>query len=584
MFKKGISKKAALVAGLMLASATMFGCANSGQQAAKPADQKAPAATTQKRDIVADKGVVAAAQPLAAQVGVDVLKKGGNAFDAAVATSFSLGVVEPNATSMGGGGFAILYVAKENKAYVVDFRECAPAKATPSFFKLTDKGQINEQDLLVGWSAVGVPGELRGMEMINQKFGTMKWADLIAPAIKQAEEGITVSQTLYNIEKDEVEHLSKAPSKASFFEKTFYKDGLPVEKGQKVVNKDYAESLKKVAKGGADVLYKGEIADAIVKSAARDGKGWITKEDLANYKAILREPLQTTYRGYTIDVLPPPSSGGLTVAEMLNIMEGYDIAKMKAGSADYIHTFIEAQKLAFADRNKYMADPAFTKVPTVGLLNKKYAETLRAKIDPKKATSEKAKYSDPIPFERPSTTSFSVIDKDGNMITITQTINDFFGAGVVPDGTGIMMNNEMDDFSTDLKSVNCVAPGKRPLSSMSPVIVSKDGKPFMTVGTPGGPRIISAITNILVNVIDFGMDIQPAINAARFHNPNGKDSDIEKGFPETVMKALTDMGHTFKVRNANDLFFGGVQGILYGKDGKLHGGADPRRDGQALGY
>jgi gamma-glutamyltranspeptidase/glutathione hydrolase len=583
MFKKGISKKAALVAGLMLASATMFGCANSGQQA-KPADQKAPAATTQKRDIVADKGVVAAAQPLAAQVGVDVLKKGGNAFDAAVATSFSLGVVEPNATSMGGGGFAILYVAKENKAYVVDFRECAPAKATPSFFKLTDKGAINEQDLLVGWSAVGVPGELRGMEMINQKFGTMKWADLIAPAIKQAEEGITVSQTLYNIEKDEVEHLSKAPSKASFFEKTFYKDGLPVEKGQKVVNKDYAESLKKVAKGGADVLYKGEIADAIVKSAARDGKGWITKEDLANYKAILREPLQTTYRGYTIDVLPPPSSGGLTVAEMLNIMEGYDIAKMKAGSADYIHTFIEAQKLAFADRNKYMADPAFTKVPTVGLLNKKYAETLRAKIDPKKATSEKAKYSDPIPFERPSTTSFSVIDKDGNMITITQTINDFFGAGVVPDGTGIMMNNEMDDFSTDLKSVNCVAPGKRPLSSMSPVIVSKDGKPFMTVGTPGGPRIISAITNILVNVIDFGMDIQPAINAARFHNPNGKDSDIEKGFPETVMKALTDMGHTFKVRNANDLFFGGVQGILYGKDGKLHGGADPRRDGQALGY
>jgi gamma-glutamyltranspeptidase/glutathione hydrolase len=560
-----------------------FSCANSGQQA-KPADQKAPAATTQKRDIVADKGVVAAAQPLAAQVGVDVLKKGGNAFDAAVATSFSLGVVEPNATSMGGGGFAILYVAKENKAYVVDFRECAPAKATPSFFKLTDKGAINEQDLLVGWSAVGVPGELRGMEMINQKFGTMKWADLIAPAIKQAEEGITVSQTLYNIEKDEVEHLSKAPSKASFFEKTFYKDGLPVEKGQKVVNKDYAESLKKVAKGGADVLYKGEIADAIVKSAARDGKGWITKEDLANYKAILREPLQTTYRGYTIDVLPPPSSGGLTVAEMLNIMEGYDIAKMKAGSADYIHTFIETQKLAFADRNKYMADPAFTKVPTVGLLNKKYAETLRAKIDPKKATSEKAKYSDPIPFERPSTTSFSVIDKDGNMITITQTINDFFGAGVVPDGTGIMMNNEMDDFSTDLKSVNCVAPGKRPLSSMSPVIVSKDGKPFMTVGSPGGPRIISAITNILVNVIDFGMDIQPAINAARFHNPNGKDSDIEKGFPETVMKALTDMGHTFKVRNANDLFFGGVQGILYGKDGKLHGGADPRRDGQALGY
>ena len=574
LFKK---RAVSVLASIMAASMLLVGC---GSTASKPA----PAANAKStRSVVAEKGVVAAAQPLAAQVGVDILKKGGNAFDAAVATSFSLGVVEPNATSMGGGGFAIMYVAKDKKAYVVDFRECAPAKAKPSFFKLDEKGKIPEKNLLIGWYAVGVPGELRGMEMINKKFGTMKWADLIQPAIDQAEKGITVSDTLAKIAQEEFDRMQKSPAKSSFFEKTFIKNGLPVQKGDKVMNKDYAESLKKVAKGGADVFYKGEIADAIANTYAKGGNSWITKEDLANYKAILREPLQTTYRGYTIDVLPPPSSGGLTVAEMLNILEGYDVAKEKAGSVAYIHNFIEAQKLAFADRNRYMGDPSFVKVPTKGLLDKKYAEVIRKKIDPKKATSEAVKYGDPIPYERPSTTSFSVIDKDGNMITITQTINDFFGAGVVPDGTGIMLNNEMDDFSTALGQANSVAPGKRPLSSMSPVIVSKDGKPVLTMGTPGGPRIISAMANILVNIFDFGMDIQPAIEAGRFHNPNGKETHMEKVFSDEVMKGLKDMGHTFKMHEANDLYFGGVQGIMY-KDGKLHGGADPRRDGQAIGY
>ena len=579
MFKKVAS---VIVATLLLSSA-FLGCGSNN--AAKPAADKAPTKATQKRDVVAANGVVAAAHPLASQAGLEILKKGGNAFDAAVATAFTLGVVEPNASSMGGGGFAILYVAKEKKTYVVDFREVAPGKAQKEFFKLDEKGKIPKNTFVNGYFAVAVPGEVSGMDMINKKFGTMKWADLLQPAIKQAESGIVVSDTLAKIAVEEFERLDKFPGKKAFFDKTFYKDGLPVKAGDKVVNKEYAESLKKVAAGGADVFYKGEIADAIVKTFANDaGREWITKEDLASYHAIMREPLQTTYRGYTIDVLPPPSSGGLTVSEMLNILEGYDIAKMKAGSPEYIHSFIEAQKLAFADRNQYMGDPAFVEVPTSGLLDKKYAEQLRNTIDPKKASPDKLKPGDPIPYERASTTSFSIIDKDGNMISVTQTINDFFGSGVVAEGTGIMMNDEMDDFSYEFGKVNSIAPGKKPLSSMAPCIVLKDGKPVLTVGTPGGPRIISAIANVLVNILDFGMDMQPAIEAGRFHNPNNPATDIEKVFSDDVMKKLTDMGYKFNLKDKNDLFFGGVQGVMIGKDGKLHGGGDPRRDGAAVGY
>jgi len=579
MFKKVAS---VIVATLLLSSA-FLGCGSNN--AAKPAAEKAPTQAAQKRDVVAANGVVAAAHPLASQAGLEVLKKGGNAFDAAVATAFTLGVVEPNASSMGGGGFAILYVAKEKKTYVVDFREVAPGKAQKEFFKLDENGKVPKNTFVNGYFAVAVPGEVSGMDMINKKFGTMKWADLLQPAIKQAESGIVVSDTLAKIAVEEFERLDKFPGKEAFFDKTFYKEGLPVKAGDKVVNKEYAESLKKVAAGGADVFYKGEIADAIVKTFANEaGREWITKEDLANYHAIIREPLQTTYRGYTIDVLPPPSSGGLTVSEMLNILEGYDIAKMKAGSPAYIHSFIEAQKLAFADRNEYMGDPAFVEVPTNGLLDKKYAEQLRNTIDPKKASPDKLKPGDPIPYERASTTSFSIIDKDGNMISVTQTINDFFGSGVVAEGTGIMMNDEMDDFSYEFGKVNSIAPGKKPLSSMAPCIVLKDGKPVLTVGTPGGPRIISAIANVLVNILDFGMDMQPAIEAGRFHNPNNPATDIEKVFSDDVMKELTDMGYKFNLKDKNDLFFGGVQGVLIGTDGKLHGGGDPRRDGAAVGY
>ena len=579
MLRKSLKKAVSL----FCLSTLLFGCGSTTTEK-KDTSKAKPAAQTQKRDVVASQGVVAAAHPQAAKAGLEILKKGGNAFDAAVATAFTLGVVEPAMSGMGGGGFAILYVAKEKKTYVVDFREVAPAKATSDFYKLDDKGKISRDVMNTGWFSAGVPGEVRGMEVINKKFGSMAWADVIQPAIKQAEEGLVITDTLTKITTDEIGRMEKFPSKKDFFEKTFIKDGLPVPTGTKVINKDYLESLKKVAKGGADVFYKGEIADAIAKAYAKDGKGWITKEDLASYQATMREPLTTSYRGYTIEVLPPPSSGGLTVAEMLNVLEGYDIAKAKVGSAEYLHDFIETQKLAFADRAKYMGDPSFTDVPTKGLLNKKYAEVLRKRIDPNKATSEKVKAGDPNPFESGSTTSFSVIDKAGNMISVTKTINHFFGSGVVPAGTGIILNDEMGDFTYDVGKINSPEPGKKPLSSMSPMIVLKDGKPFLTVGSPGGTRIIPALVNVLVNIIDFNMDMQQAIDAPRLHNANGKETAIENAFKAEVMDKLKAMGHTFGLKDKNDLYFGGVQGIMYGKDGKLHGGADPRRDGVAVGY
>lgn len=350
--------------------------------------------------------------------------------------------------------------------------------------------------------------------------------------------------------------------------------------------------MKKVAAGGADVFYKGEIANKIDAYYAKNAGGWITKADLANYKAKLREPVQGTYRGYTLITSPPPSSGGLTAVNMLNIMEGYDVAKMGRSSSEFLHAFIEAQKLAFSDRNKYMADSDFVNVPMSGMVDKKYAAERRKMIDPDKANNA-VKFGDPAKYSAGSTTSFSVIDKEGNMITVTQTINDFFGSGVIVDGTGIIMNDEMDDFvANNPEHNNAPAPGKRPLSSITPMIVLKDGKPFMTMGTPGGPRIITTVAGIIMNVVDFKMDLQTAILDARSHNPNAAVAQLEKpvveykfaDYMDVAVRELESRGHKLNLRPERSAYFGGAQGIMILPDGSLHGAADNRRLGQAFGY
>ena len=546
----------------------------------------------EKRDVIAKNGAVAAAHPLAAQAGLAVLQKGGNAFDAAIATSFMLNVVEPNASGMGGGGFAVIYTARDKKTYFIDYREMAPAMARPDFYPLDAAGKVKDNATVTGYFASGVPGQLRGMELLHKKFASMSWADLMAPAIKQSEAGLPVTKSLNGIIMDNLGRFDKYSPTFPAFKNIFFKDGLPAQEGAVVKNEALTVSLKKVAAGGADVFYKGEIADKIDAFYAQYAGGWITKADLANYQAKLREPVKGTYRGYTLITSPPPSSGGLTVVNMLNIMEGYDVAKMGRNSSEYLHTFLEAQKLAFSDRNKYMADSDFANVPMAGMIDKKYAAERRKLIDPDKANNA-VKYGDPAKYSAGSTTSFSVIDKDGNMITVTQTINDFFGSGVIVEGTGIIMNDEMDDFVTNNPThSNAPAPGKRPLSSITPMIVLKDGKPFLTMGTPGGPRIITAVANIIMNVVDFKMDLQTAILNARLHNPNAAESQLERPVAEykfaeymdVLVRELEARGHKLNLRPQLSLYFGGAQGIMILPDGRLHGAADNRRLGQAFGY
>lgn len=546
----------------------------------------------EKRDVIVKNGAVAAAHPLAAKAGLEILKKGGNAFDAAVATSFMLNVVEPNASGMGGGGFAVLYTAKDKKTYFIDYREMAPAQARPDFYPLDAAGKVKDNATVTGYFASGVPGQLRGMEMLHHKFSTMSWADLIAPAIKQAEDGLPVTKSLNGIIMDNLGRFDKYSPSLPAFKSIFFKDGLPAQEGDVVKNTELTATLKKVAAGGADVFYKGEIADKIDAFYAKYAGGWITKADLANYQAKMREPVKGNYRGYTLITSPPPSSGGLTVVNMLNIMEGYDVAKWGRNSTEYLHAFLEAQKLAFSDRNKYMADSDFANVPMAGMVDKKYAAERRKLIDPNQANNA-VKFGDPAKYSAGSTTSFSVIDKEGNMITVTQTINDFFGAGVIVEGTGILMNDEMDDFVTNNPAhSNAPAPGKRPLSSITPMIVLKDGKPFLTMGTPGGPRIITAVANIIMNVVDFKMDLQTAILNARLHNPNAAVSHLEKPvleykfqeFADVVVRELEAKGHKIQLRPQLSLYFGGAQGIMILPDGRLHGAADNRRLGQAFGY
>ena len=536
------------------------------------------------RDVMAKNGVVAAAHPLAAQAGVEILKQGGNAFDAAIATSFMLNVVEPNASGMGGGGFALLYVAKEKKTYMIDYREMAPAKAKPDMYKLDAKGKLLHDASATGFYSTGVPGQLRGMELLHKKFASMNWADLVKPAIAQSEAGLPVSKNLNGILMDELARFDKYSPSMDWFKKVYFKNGLPVQAGDVVINSELTESLRKVAAGGADVFYKGEIADAIDAFYAAKADGWITKADLANYQAKFREPVTASYRGYTLFTSPPPSSGGLTLANMLNIMEGFGVREMGRNSVDFHHAFIETQKLAYADRGRYMADSDFSNVPIKGLADKFYADQRRELINPEKA-NKSFTAGDPAKYESGSTTSFSVVDKEGNMITVTQTINYFFGSGVVVDGTGIIMNDEMDDFVTNNpKHANAPAPGKRPLSSITPTIVLKDDKPFMTLGTPGGPRIITTVAQIIMNVVDYDMDLQTAITDARMFCPNAPVAQMEKPVTESVIKGLEARGHTLNLRPQLSLFFGGAQGIMILPDGTLHGAGDSRRLGKAFGY
>lgn len=528
------------------------------------------------RDDISENGIVSTPKYEASKIGAEIFAKGGNAIDAAVAACFALAVCEPNASGPGGGGFMTLRIGETGEIIFIDFREVAPMNATPDMYPLDEDGNVIGNVKAEGGLSVAVPGEVAGLLHILEEYGTMSRQEVLQPAIDLATNGFVVTPKFASIVKDAYDLMQKYPELG----KLYLKDGLPPEVGDYIKNPDLAKTLQIIADKGVDGFYKGEIAEAIVESAKKYG-GIITLEDLANYKVTKMEPVEGTYRGYKIISSPPPSSGGTHLIQILNMLEQFDLSKYEPYSAEHMHLLSELFKMAYADRAAYMGDPNYVDVPLKGLTSKEYAKKLVEKFDPDKAQKHEA--DDPWKYEGDSTTHISVADKYGNMVAITKTINYYFGSGVVVDGYGFILNNEMDDFSPIPGGPNSVAPGKKPLSSMSPTLVLKEnGDPFMVVGTPGGSTIFAQVAQIISNVIDFGMDIQTAIDMPRIWDSLENVIWYEDGIDEDEIKKLIEKGH--EVYHYANNTFGFVQGIVYRDDGTLHGGSDSATDGKAVGF
>jgi gamma-glutamyltranspeptidase/glutathione hydrolase len=527
-------------------------------------------------------GVVATAKPEASQVGIDILKRGGNAVDAAIAAAFAMGVLEPDTNGLGGGGFMIIRLASMKEAVVIDFRETAPAAATPGMFKLDERGRILDHAGTEGGLSVGVPGDVAGLLHALEHFGSKKLsrAQILQPAIHWATRGVPVTPNLDRNTKDSLDKIIRFEPCAQ----AFLQDGLPYEVGERIKNPDLAATLRLLAAKGADAFYKGDLAARIAAEVQKRG-GLLTAQDLAQYTVKVRRPVAGSYRGYTILSVPPASSGGTHLIELLNVMETFDLKALGRDSGAAAHLWSEAMKLVFADREKYMADTDFTQVPLNGLLAKGYARELAARISPTECLTAPAA-GDPTRFESGSTTHLSVLDRKGNMVAITKSIGMLFGSGVMVPGTGILLNDHMSDFVPKPGSINSIEPGKRPLSSISPALVlDPKGRSFMTIGSPGATRIFTTVAQVISAVIDFGLPLQEAISAPRLAQMNAGNLSLEARIPEATQKVLTDLGHKLTLRGAWDPYFGGVQAVLSeGKGRPLVGGADPRRDGQACAY
>ena len=531
-------------------------------------------------------GMVASEQGLATQVGLDILKQGGNAIDAAVAVGFALAVVLPNAGNIGGGGFMVLHDDKTGKDVAIDFREIAPAKASRDMY-LDNQGNVIDGKSLFTHDASGVPGTVAGMEYALKKWGTMPLSKVLEPAIKLADKGFIVSDVLAQTLKEEKSTLGKwSSSKAIFF-----KNGEPLKSGDLLVQKDLAKSLRLIAKQGAKAFYQGEIATKIAKEMQSHG-GTMTLEDLKAYKVVERQPIIGDYRGYKVVTMPPPSSGGVHLIEILNMLEHYPIKEDGVNSAKNIHHMAESMKLAYADRSEYLGDPDFVKIPVTGLTSKAYANELVKTIDDNKARlSSNIKPGKPQPYESDQTTHFSVMDKAGNAVAVTYTLNLNFGSGIVAAGTGILLNNEMDDFSVKPGvpnafglvggTANAIEAKKRPLSSMTPTIVMKNNKPWLVTGSPGGARIITTVLQSVVNTIDHEMNPAEAIITPRVHHQWLPDElRVEAGISPDTIKLLQDKGHKVVTKAP----MGRIQ-IIQADDSGFYGYSDPRNpDGKTLGF
>ncbi len=537
--------------------------------------------------VYAQNGMVVTQEAMATKVGVDILEQGGNAVDAAVAVGFALAVTLPRAGNLGGGGFMVLHMAKTKETVAIDYRESAPAGATRDMF-LDEKGNAVSERSRFTHLSVGVPGTVAGLTLALRKFGTLPLKQVMAPAIRLAMQGFEVPLPLARSLQKRREHLLRWPESGQIF---FKNNGRPYVPGDRLYQKDLARSLDAIAKEGTQAFYRGDIARKLVDEMQRHG-GLMTLEDLENYRAVIREPVQGTYRGHEIYSMPPPSSGGVHLIEILNILEGYPLGSFDAENPDKLHLLAEAMKLAYADRSQHLGDPDFWRVPVNGLLSKSYADKLRKQIKGNRAKpSKEIRPGNPLPYENSETTHFSVMDKEGNAVANTYTLNFNYGSGIVAKGTGILLNNEMDDFSAKPGvpnayglvggKANAVAPFKRPLSSMSPTLVFKAGKPFLATGSPGGSRIITTTLQLILNVVDHEMTLAAATKAPRLHHQWLPDHlELEAGFSQEIRQALMDKGH--RIVDAEPM--GSTQSILRGADG-FYGASDPRRPGAlAKGY
>jgi len=538
--------------------------------------------------VLAAHGMVSSQEAQATRVGVAILKAGGNAVDAAVAVGFALAVTLPRAGNLGGGGFMLVHLARTGETVAIDYRETAPAAARADMF-LDERGEPDHDASTRTGKAVGVPGTVRGLAEAHRRYGSGRFtlADLIAPAERLAREGIPVEAGLADSLPRARSLLERWPSSRAIF----FAGDRPLGRGERLVQTDLAGTLAAIAKGGPDAFHTGAIAERIA-GAVRQAGGIMTAEDLAAYQPVVRQPVRGSYRGLSIVSMPPPSSGGIHLIEILNILEGFDLAAMGAGSADAIHILAEAMKPAYADRATWLGDPTRSQIPVDGLTAKSYADTLRSAIDPARARpASEVKAGDPLPYESDQTTHFSVIDGEGNAVSNTTTLNFSYGMGLVAPGTGVLLNNEMDDFSAKTGALNAyglvggkanaVAPGARPLSSMTPAFVFRDGKLLLVTGSPGGSRIISTVLQTIVNVVDFRMNLLQAVAAPRIHHQWRPDVlTLEEGVSPDTIALLKARGHRVTVAPAS----GSANSVMALDDLKA-GAADPRQRGTlAEGY
>ena len=532
----------------------------------------------------ADSGMVVSTDSLASAAGLEILRAGGNAIEAAIATSFALAVVNPAAGNIGGGGFMVARLADDTR-FALDYREEAPGAATADMYvdaegRVTDKG-------VRGHLASGVPGSVAGLEAAYVRYGQLPWARLLEPSIRLARDGFEIADRHYSSIRSTREKLSQFPVSAA----TFLPRGEPPEVGSTFQQPYLARTLQAIADGGAAAFYRGWIADSLTAEMRRGG-GLISREDLAAYEAVWRDPVRAEYRGYEVLSMPPASSGGTTLTQILNIVEGFDLQASGWHSAESIHLAVEAMRRAYADRNYYLGDTDFVDVPLDMLTSESYADSLRSSIDMNQASVSED--FNRVPVESENTTHLSVVDASGNAVAVTTTLNSGFGSGVVVRGAGFTLNNEMDDFTSRVGvpnlyglvqgEANAIAPGKRMLSAMTPtIVINPQGRTELVTGTPGGATIITTVFQIVTNHIDFGLPVQTSVNAPRFHHQHLPDLiRYEKnGLSESVIDELRALGHEVSERGG---ISGNVESIYIAPDGTLFGGADPRRDSKALGY